>query len=96
MSKGIIERDNPIAFALIKLRAVQLWNSCDGKNAAKSYMQAGLSEARFLMDSFYLTNISVGDGVGLSGDITLRGTAGNDSAIKTAVKSIWKGYEVTK
>ena len=96
MSKGIIERDNPIAFALIKLKVIHLWESCEGKNAAKSYMQAGLSEDRFLMDSFYLTNISVGDGVGLSGDITLRGTAGNDSAIKTAVKSIWKGYEVTK
>lgn len=52
---------------------------------SRKYKEHGLSYKRFCWDLFYASKFRVGDGIGITGDINIKGC--NDSHIETAIKS---------
>ena len=59
-------------------------------DAETRYKEAGLSPCRFRWDCFHATKIRIGDGIGLTGDITVPDC--HDSHIDTALRRIMKEY----
>ncbi len=91
--KGLIEKAYPEEFQVLKKALYNLWSTHSPALSEEKYVEAGLTPRRFLFDSFYATKLRIGDGIGLTGDITLPGSAGEDEKLHTAFKAIWREYQ---
>ena len=88
--KGKIEAKYPEEFEVIKSKAFEVWDNYKGVYSDVPYYEAGQTIGSFLMGSFFKTRIRIGDGIGLSGEVTIPDC--HDSHLKTAMVSMWRHY----
>ena len=92
--KGKIEKEYQNEYIHLATGLYSVWDKYKGVYSDVFYNQSGLSITRFLFDSFYATKIRIGDGIGLSGDITIPNCL--DSHLETALASIWNQYPIDR
>lgn len=89
---GLIHKKYPKEYNFMRAAMFSVWDKSKGVHCESEYNKAGLSQRRFLFDSFWAAKVRIGDGVGMSGDVVLPGSAGEDEKLFTAFKSIWRDY----
>lgn len=86
-----IKREKPDDYKILAEYLYAVWDRSKGVYSDVFYEEKGLSIKRFLFDSLYQSKITIGDGVGVPGIITLYDTC-NDDHIFSAMKLIWNEY----